>query len=251
MSSVFDCPLNQLLNPQPSCEAGGAARQCASLLCPTVHCLLLLALVLSGCESNDHVRGAVDKRFECRWATSPIEIDGQADEAAWQQAEPINNFYIPWFGKQGRPVEAATRARLLWGGGGNTFISLPPSTAEIFLPISPNTTRKSGSMMSSKCLLSQQATSLAITSFRSMLQIPNSICLSQGGTKRSLSNTFLPGHFSSTWQLSTMVRLMFTRTVTKGDRLKAKFPGPILFARVSGQFRAKSCVLPCVGTTIR
>ena len=38
---------------------------------------------------------------------------------------------------------------------------------------------------------------------------------------------------------------MFTRIVIKGGRSKAKFPGPILFARVAGQFRANSGGLPC------
>jgi len=80
----------------------------------SVYLLSLLILVLSSCESSEHVRGAADKRFECRWATGPIEIDGQADEAAWEQAELIDHFYMPWAGVKGQPVKAATRARLLW-----------------------------------------------------------------------------------------------------------------------------------------
>ncbi|MEX2173963.1 MAG: PQQ-dependent sugar dehydrogenase, partial [Pirellulaceae bacterium] len=52
--------------------------------------------------------------FECRWATGPIEIDGKAGEAAWQAAQPIDRFSLPWLKKQARPAKAATRAKLLW-----------------------------------------------------------------------------------------------------------------------------------------
>src|ERR1700694_5569970 len=52
--------------------------------------------------------------FECRWAGGPITIDGQADEEAWKSAQVIDNFYLPWLGKDARPARTATRARLLW-----------------------------------------------------------------------------------------------------------------------------------------
>lgn len=52
--------------------------------------------------------------FECRWATSRIEIDGKADDKAWAAAEPIDNFYLPWLGENTRPAKTATRAKLLW-----------------------------------------------------------------------------------------------------------------------------------------
>jgi hypothetical protein len=52
--------------------------------------------------------------FECRWADTPITIDGKADEAAWQKAQLIDNFYLPWLGEKARPARTATKARLLW-----------------------------------------------------------------------------------------------------------------------------------------
>jgi glucose/arabinose dehydrogenase len=52
--------------------------------------------------------------YECRWAGGPITIDGKADEAAWKSAQVIDNFYLPWLGKDARPARTATRAKLLW-----------------------------------------------------------------------------------------------------------------------------------------
>jgi glucose/arabinose dehydrogenase len=52
--------------------------------------------------------------FECRWAETPVSIDGKADEPAWKQAQIIDNFSLPWLGAAARPARTATRARLLW-----------------------------------------------------------------------------------------------------------------------------------------
>jgi uncharacterized repeat protein (TIGR03806 family) len=52
--------------------------------------------------------------FECRWTETPIKIDGVADEAAWNEAERIDYFYLPWLGEKARPAKTKTRARLLW-----------------------------------------------------------------------------------------------------------------------------------------
>jgi uncharacterized repeat protein (TIGR03806 family) len=52
--------------------------------------------------------------FECRWASTPITIDGKADEEAWKHAQVIDHFYLPWLGKDARPARTATRAKLLW-----------------------------------------------------------------------------------------------------------------------------------------
>ncbi len=53
-------------------------------------------------------------QFECRWADSPIEIDGKADEPAWKNAQVVDHFYLPWLGKDARLAKTATRAKLLW-----------------------------------------------------------------------------------------------------------------------------------------
>lgn len=52
--------------------------------------------------------------FECRWASGPITIDGKAEEPAWQQAELIEQFALPWLGENARPAKTTTKARLLW-----------------------------------------------------------------------------------------------------------------------------------------
>ena len=52
--------------------------------------------------------------FECRRAAGAINIDGKADEPAWQQAQLIDNFGQPWLKDGPRPPKTATKARLLW-----------------------------------------------------------------------------------------------------------------------------------------
>ena len=51
--------------------------------------------------------------YECRWAESPIAIDGKPDEKAWKDSQVIDHFYLPWL-KQPRRSRTATKARLLW-----------------------------------------------------------------------------------------------------------------------------------------
>ncbi|MCS7046414.1 MAG: PQQ-dependent sugar dehydrogenase [Gemmataceae bacterium] len=52
--------------------------------------------------------------YECRFTEGPIVIDGRADEAAWKHAQIIDQFYLPWLGKDARRARTATTARLLW-----------------------------------------------------------------------------------------------------------------------------------------
>ena len=52
--------------------------------------------------------------FECRWADSPINIDGNASDPAWKHAQEISSFYLPWLGNKARLARTATTARLLW-----------------------------------------------------------------------------------------------------------------------------------------
>src|SRR5262249_48467221 len=52
--------------------------------------------------------------FECRWAESPVSLDGVPDKGAWKDAAVIDRFSLPWLGKGARPARTATRARLLW-----------------------------------------------------------------------------------------------------------------------------------------
>jgi uncharacterized repeat protein (TIGR03806 family) len=52
--------------------------------------------------------------YECRFADVPPKVDGVADDAAWQSAQVIDRFTLPWLKDQERPGKTATKARLLW-----------------------------------------------------------------------------------------------------------------------------------------
>jgi len=54
------------------------------------------------------------KPHECRFTEGAITIDGKADEKAWAAAEVIDQFQLPWLGKEARAAKTATKARLLW-----------------------------------------------------------------------------------------------------------------------------------------
>lgn len=71
------------------------------------HALLFGLLCLPGISSF-----AAD--FECRWATSPPKIDGKLDDAAWKDAQVIEEFTSAWLPPAQRKPPTATKARLLW-----------------------------------------------------------------------------------------------------------------------------------------
>jgi uncharacterized repeat protein (TIGR03806 family) len=52
--------------------------------------------------------------FECRWADTPVALDGKADDAAWAHAQVVDAFHLPWLGAKARMARTATKARLLW-----------------------------------------------------------------------------------------------------------------------------------------
>lgn len=72
-------------------------------------CLLIFGLILPA-SAADKTDGAT----ECRWADTPIVIDGKANDAAWKGAQVITSFAMPWLGPGFHPARTATRARLLW-----------------------------------------------------------------------------------------------------------------------------------------
>jgi glucose/arabinose dehydrogenase len=88
-------------------------------LLPIVPILGALALLLLGdqggtpAEPSKRVQPP-PAEFECRWAETPITLDGTAEEAAWKRAQVIDAFYLPWLGTNARPARTATKARLLW-----------------------------------------------------------------------------------------------------------------------------------------
>lgn len=66
---------------------------------------------------------AEPKPFECRWAGAAITIDGMADEEAWDRAEVIDRFTLPWLGENERPARTGTKARLLWNRDNLYFLA--------------------------------------------------------------------------------------------------------------------------------
>ncbi|MDB5310917.1 MAG: yliI 4 [Gemmataceae bacterium] len=74
---------------------------------------------LVGAAPADHpapppLEKAPPAAFECRWADTPIVLDGVADEPAWKHAQVIDAFHLPWLGDKARMARTATKARLLW-----------------------------------------------------------------------------------------------------------------------------------------
>ncbi len=71
----------------------------------------LVAVVMSAVPTD---AAAPPTSYDCRWTEGPIAIDGCADEEAWQVAQVIDQFTLPWLKEKARPARTATRARLLW-----------------------------------------------------------------------------------------------------------------------------------------
>jgi len=63
---------------------------------------------------KETVENVMTAETECRWAATPITIDGRADEPAWQAAQVLDRFGLPWLKEDKRPPRTATEARLLW-----------------------------------------------------------------------------------------------------------------------------------------
>src|SRR6185437_557715 len=50
-----------------------------------------LALLADRGQTTADTPKTPQTEFECRWADTPITIDGKADEAAWKRAQVIDN----------------------------------------------------------------------------------------------------------------------------------------------------------------
>ncbi len=77
--------------------------------------LTLVGVAVSrAAETASELGERARREFECRFASTPITIDGRADEAAWADADVIDHFYLPWLGDEARAAKTTTTARLLW-----------------------------------------------------------------------------------------------------------------------------------------
>lgn len=52
--------------------------------------------------------------YECRFAVTPPQIDGIAEDHVWKSALVIDRFSVPWLKEGPRAARTATRARLAW-----------------------------------------------------------------------------------------------------------------------------------------
>jgi uncharacterized repeat protein (TIGR03806 family) len=81
-------------------------------------CVAAIALIRSTPAADHPVPPPLMQRpptaFECRFAETPIVIDGAADDDAWKNAETVEAFHLPWLGDQARLARTSTKARLLW-----------------------------------------------------------------------------------------------------------------------------------------
>lgn len=86
--------------------------------------VILLSLPVSGITFGAEAKPKEEsKPHECRFTELPLTIDGRADEKAWLTAEVIDQFSLPWLGKDARPSKTATKARLLWDRDNLYFFS--------------------------------------------------------------------------------------------------------------------------------
>ena len=72
--------------------------------------------------------------YECKFTEDPIAIDGTLNEAAWENAGTIENFSMPWLGKDNKPATKATRAKILWDRE-NLYISADLDDADLYADV--------------------------------------------------------------------------------------------------------------------
>ena len=95
------------MKPKPSRKPSATLRDVSFLFV----CHLSFACVLNADELQKSVAPAEHK---CRFTALPVVIDGKPDDKAWSQAEIIDQFQLPWLGKDARPAKTSSKARLLW-----------------------------------------------------------------------------------------------------------------------------------------
>jgi hypothetical protein len=72
--------------------------------------------------------------YECKFTEDAIAIDGTLDDAAWKDATTIENFSMPWLGKDNKPATKATRAKILWDRE-NLYISADLDDADLYADV--------------------------------------------------------------------------------------------------------------------
>lgn len=93
-----------------------------TLRCSIVHTTNVLLFILA-VASTTRAESPTDRVFECRYANTPITVDGKADDAAWQAAAVIDEFVTGWAKGGPKPGTHKTTARMLWNDQGFYFLA--------------------------------------------------------------------------------------------------------------------------------
>lgn len=96
------------MNTNPKRQRGTASINSLPRLRFGLVCLLVVQGSLLAAEKRSR-----DREFLCRYADTPVKIDGIADEDAWKSAETVDYFYQPWK-KDAPQARTSTKAKLLW-----------------------------------------------------------------------------------------------------------------------------------------
>ena len=95
---------------QSSSRAGRTLFSCAVGLAAAGAVLTAGSAIRAFAGAEERPAGAA----ECRWADTPIELDGQLSDRAWKGAQALKGFALPWLGDAARPARQKAETRLLW-----------------------------------------------------------------------------------------------------------------------------------------
>ena len=80
---------------------------------PLLLAVMMTALTAPGCQSPPRATAPTSPApYPCQRTATPINIDGRLDEADWQRAEVIEQFYV--FAPRGAGDLPVTKVRMLW-----------------------------------------------------------------------------------------------------------------------------------------
>ena len=99
----------------------------------TIAAVAAISLATVGLRSSGQPAPAAAPSFECRWADTPITLDGSDSDPAWKHAQVIDDFRSWWL--PGSPTaKASTRAKLLWDRD-NLYFFAEMQDADLFADV--------------------------------------------------------------------------------------------------------------------
>lgn len=76
--------------------------------------VLVLAVSIGTNTPSPAVAAPKEPVAECRWADTPIVLDGKDDDPTWKNAQVIDSFAQAWLGEKAPALRGKTKAKLLW-----------------------------------------------------------------------------------------------------------------------------------------